>query len=79
MPTENNKKIVRLLGVGFDAEDGHIRITKSENYDVFMGCGESHEYIQQLIKKIEEGMEAKGLRLNDLDPAEFTEFVGTLM
>jgi hypothetical protein len=76
---DNGKKIVRLLGVGFDDEDGHIRITKSENYDVFMGSGESHEYIQQLIEKIEKGMEAKGLRLNDLDPDEFTELVGSIV
>ena len=50
MPKENHKKIIRLLGVGFDADDGHVRITKGEKYDVLMGSEESHEYIEQLIR-----------------------------
>ena len=58
MSSGNRKKIVRLLGVGFDAEDGHIRITKGENYDVLMGSDESHEYIEQLIRKIEDARAA---------------------
>ncbi len=48
MPQANQNKIIRLLGVGFDSEDGHVRITKGENYDVLMGSDESHEYIQKL-------------------------------
>ncbi|MCF7818735.1 MAG: hypothetical protein K9M54_12735 [Kiritimatiellales bacterium] len=75
----NLKKIVRLLGVGFDAEDGHIRITKSDTYDVFMGSDESHEYILQLIKKIEEGLENRGLSLDDLSPEKFSELVSSLV
>ncbi|VGO22165.1 hypothetical protein [Pontiella sulfatireligans] len=74
MSIGNEKKIVRLLGVGFDAEDGHVRITKGENYDVFMGSGESHEYLQQLIQKIEEELKARGMKLDDLTPKEFGEF-----
>ena len=79
MTPEKRKKIIRLLGVGFDAEYGHVRITKGENYDVLMGSFESHEYIQKLIEKIEDGLKYKGLCLNDLSPDEFSEFVGTVM
>lgn len=75
MPRANQKKIIRLLGVGFDAEDGHVRITKGENYDVLMGSDESHEYIQQLIRKIEDALLEKGLTLEDLTPEEFSSFV----
>ena len=75
MPHANRKKIIRLLGVGFDAEDGHVRITKGENYDVLMGSDESHDYMQQLIRKIEEALEAQHLSLDDLTPEEFSEFV----
>ena len=45
MPRGKRKKIIRLLGVGFDAEDGHLRITKGKNYDVLMGSDESHESV----------------------------------
>lgn len=75
MPRANPKKIIRLLGVGFDADDGHVRITKGENYDVLMGSDESHEYIQQLILKIEDALAAHGLSLDELTPEEFQEFV----
>ena len=78
MPIEKQKKIIRLLGVGFDAEDGHVRITKGEKYDVFMGSDESHEYIRKLIQDIEEAIEKRGLSLDDITPDEFAELVGSL-
>ena len=78
MSDVNKKKIVRLLGVGFDAEDGHLRMTKGENYDVLMGSDESHEYIQQFLGKIEAELKAQKLNLDDLSPDEFTEFVASL-
>lgn len=79
MTRANQKKIIRLLGVGFDSEDGHVRITKGENYDVLMGSDESHKYIQQLIHKIEEEMKARELTLDDLTPEEFSEFVQSVL
>ena len=66
---------MRLLGVGFDAEDGHIRITKGENYDVLMGSAESHEYIEELIRKIEDELRLRELSLDNLTPEEFAEFI----
>jgi hypothetical protein len=78
MPIGKRKKIIRLLGVGFDAEDGHVRITKGEKYDVFMGSNESHEYIRKLIQDIEEEIEKRGLSLDDITPDEFAELVGSL-
>ena len=78
MPIGKRKKIIRLLGVGFDAEDGHVRITKGEKYDVFMGSDESHEYIRKLIQDIEEEIEKRGRSLDDITPDEFAELVGSL-
>ncbi len=75
MQRANQKKIIRLLGVGFDSEDGHVRITKGENYDVLMGSDESHDYMQQLIQKIEDALKEQDLSLDDLSPEEFAEFV----
>lgn len=79
MTRANQKKIIRLLGVGFDSEDGHIRITNGDNYDVLMGSDESHEYIQQLIQKIEDELKTKGMTLDDFTPEEFTQFVQTIL
>ena len=79
MATGKRKKIVRLLGVGFDAEDGHVRITQGENYDVLMGSDQSHEYIQQLLQKIEDGLNKKGIGLGDLSPEQLGELVQSVM
>ena len=69
------KKIIRLLGVGFDAEDGHVRITAGDKFDVIMGSDESHEYITKLIMKIEVELEAQGLNLDELSPEQLGEIV----
>ena len=75
MRTPRKKKIIRLLGVGFDAADGHIRITQGDHHDVLMGSAESHEYIHQLIGRIEQKIEEKGFVLEEIDPAEFSAIV----
>ena len=69
------KKIIRLLGVGFDADDGHVRLTTGNKFDVIMGSDESHEYIIKLIMKIEEELEAQGLNLDELSPEKLGEIV----
>lgn len=79
MPKANQKKIIRLLGVGFDAEDGHVRVTKSGNYDVLMGSDASHEYLHDLIKKIEDALKARNMTLDDIPPEKFSEFVAEVM
>lgn len=78
MAERKEKKIIRLLGVGFDAADGHIRVTQGEHFDVIMGSEESHEYIRKLIRDIEEAIERRGISLDDLTPDEFTELVESL-
>ncbi len=78
MRTGKKRKIVRLLGVGFDADDGHIRITQGDRHDVLMGSAESHEYLQQLIRRIEEKIESRGLSLEELDPDELSRLVGSV-
>jgi hypothetical protein len=75
MIPEKKKKIIRLLGVGYDEEDGHIRITNTENFDVMMGSEESHEHIQNLLLKIERELQAKNLSLDDLSPNQFLKFI----
>ena len=69
------RKIIRLLGVGFDADDGHVRITSGDKFDVVMGSNESHEYITELIMKIEEELDVQGLDLDELSPEQLGEIV----
>lgn len=79
MSEPKKKKVIRLLGVGFDAQDDHVRISNGEHYDVYQGSPESHEYIQKLLQKIDDELKAKGLTLDDFTPEEFVNFVKTVM
>ncbi|MCF7848412.1 MAG: hypothetical protein K9M45_06135 [Kiritimatiellales bacterium] len=78
MPDHSKKKIVRLLGVGFDSEDGHVRITQGVDFDVLMGSDQCHEYMQRFCSRIEEGLKQQGRRLENISPEELTEFVQSL-
>ena len=78
MSAGTKKKIVRLLGVGFDTEDGHVRITRGEKYDVLMGSDESHEFMAGLIDRIETEIRSRGLKLDDLTPEELNAIVRSL-
>jgi hypothetical protein len=78
MSSKSQKKIVRLLGVGFDGDDGHVRITTGDTYDVLMGSDESHDYISSLIARIENELKTRGLDLDTMTPAELSEIVKSM-
>lgn len=78
MRENGQSRVVGLLGVGFDTEDGHIRITQSEQFQVMMGSGETHEALQKICSRIEETIKASGRALNDYSPEEFMELVQEL-
>ncbi|MGE4488938.1 MAG: hypothetical protein AB7E95_05260, partial [Kiritimatiellales bacterium] len=65
MKQSGQSRVVGLLGVGFDTEDGHIRITQADDYNVYMGSGETHTALQNMCRKIEETVKATGRSLSD--------------
>ncbi len=56
-----------LLGVGFDAKDGHKRATKGEDYVLLGGSEETHERMQEGAEKFREALKKRGKRLKDVD------------
>jgi len=75
MRTAGQKRVVGLLGVGFDSEGGHIRITQADEYQVLMGSGETHEALQKICMQVEEKLKEAGRPLSDYSPEEFMELV----
>jgi hypothetical protein len=75
---EKKERIVRILGLGLDNEDGHVRITKGENFEVYMGSEETHERMQETCIKINEKLGSKGKRLEDLSRKEFIDLVSEI-
>lgn len=78
MRKTGQSRVVGLLGVGFDNEDGQIRITDGGQYSVLMGSGETHGALQKICDRINETIKKSGRPLDDYSPEEFMELVKTL-
>lgn len=67
----NYRKI--LLGLGFDSKDGHVRITKGNNFRLFGGSHETHEMMQEKAIKFNEQLGKRRKSLEDINDKEFKE------
>ncbi len=67
------KKDAALLGVGFDNQDEETRLTKGDNYLLVGGSKQTHEIMQETAVRVNEQLEKKGKRLEDLEPNEFRD------
>ena len=62
-----------LLGLGLDNEDGHVRLTRGENFRLLGGSQETHERMQEIAVKFNEELARREKGLKDLDKEEFRE------
>ena len=60
-----------LLGLGFDAQGGHKRITRGKNFYIFGGSRETHQFMQESCIKFNEELHKKNKGLNDISRQEF--------
>ena len=75
-PKKNRKdKKAVMLGLGLDSKDGHTRITKGENFCLLGGSEETHERMTETAMKVNEKLQAKGKRLEDVSRVEFTDIL----
>jgi hypothetical protein len=59
-----------MLGLAFDAEDGQTRITKGDNFVLYGGSQETHGVMQETAVKINEQLDQRGKRLEDVSLRE---------
>ena len=67
----NYRKII--LGLGFDSKDGHLRITKGDNFRLLGGSEETHEMMQEKAVKINEQLDKRHKSLEEINEKEFRE------
>ena len=60
-----------LLGVGFDGDYGHKRLTHGDGFCVVGGSAETHERMQDLVMRMNEKLRKQGRRFQDLSRPEF--------
>lgn len=71
---EDKKKAkATLVGMAFDAEDGHTRLTRGKNFVLCGGSQETHEVMQETATKVNEHLERRGRRLEDVSVRELRD------
>ncbi|MBI3831140.1 MAG: hypothetical protein HY291_16595 [Planctomycetes bacterium] len=75
---KKNKQAV-LLGLGLDGKDGHVRLTRGENFQLVGGSKETHEVMQETAVKINEELNRRGKRLEEVTKKEFMDIAGKAM
>ena len=63
-------------GIGLDNEDGHVRITKMDNFRLLGGSQETHEVMQEKAVKFNERLKKHEKRVTDLSVRQFVELAG---
>lgn len=63
----------KLLGVGLDNKDEHVRVTRGKNFHLVGGSQDTHEHMQEKCIKFNEKLDARGKELDDLEHKEFLD------
>lgn len=71
----NDERVAGLLGLAFDAEDGHKRITRGKNFLLAGGSDETHSLMRETIIKVNEQLDARGQSLRDVSPNELRDLI----
>ena len=66
------------MGLGFDCEDGHVRITKGKNFRLYGGSDETHQVMQEKAVKFNEFLNKKGKTLDEINMKEFYEIANKI-
>jgi hypothetical protein len=67
-----------LLGLAFDADDGHKRITRGPNFLLAGGSEDTHAVMQETAVKINERLAKDGKQLADVSIHELRDIVADI-
>lgn len=70
---DDKPKSAALLGLAFDATDGHTRLTRGKNFLLCGGSEQTHAVMQETAVKINENLDRRGRRLDDVSIRELRD------
>jgi len=62
--------VAGIVGLGLDGEDGHRRITRTEEMLLLGGSAETHERMEETAVRFGEGLEKRGKTLPETTVGE---------
>ncbi|HKB03102.1 MAG TPA: hypothetical protein VKD90_12830 [Gemmataceae bacterium] len=75
-PTPSERaRVVGLLAVGLDGDDGHKRITRTPDFVLLGGSAETHERMQETAIRFEEALERRGKTLAETEVSEVIDLL----
>lgn len=69
------KSAAGLLGIGFDNDDGHKRVTTGDQFAIVGGSEETHGRMTETVVKTFEELKQRGKQLQHVEPAELAEIL----
>jgi hypothetical protein len=67
------QKSAALLGLAFDNKDEHTRVTRGKNFLLWGGSSDTHSLMQETAVKINESLDRRGKRLEDVSIPELRD------
>jgi hypothetical protein len=71
----SERRVAGLLGLAFDADDGHKRITRGNNFLLAGGSEQTHGVMRETIIKVNEELDARGLNLADVSADQLRDML----
>ena len=71
----SERRVAGLLGVAFDADDGHKRITRGKNFLLAGGSEQTHGMMRDTIVKMTERLDERGLDLTEVSVQELRDLL----
>lgn len=72
---KTRSKAAGLLGIGFDNEDGHKRITTGDQFAIVGGSEETHGRMTETVIKTFEELKQRGKHLEQVEPTELADII----
>ena len=69
-PKKGEPRVLGFIGVGLDNEDGHRRVTRSEEFFLIGGSADTHERMQDTAVRFGEALRNKGKTLQEASAEE---------
>jgi hypothetical protein len=69
------RRVAGLLGLAFDAKDGHKRITRGRNFLLAGGSEETHGLMRETVLRVNERLDERGLDLAEVSAEELRDLL----
>lgn len=76
-PSSNEGPV--LLGLAFDADDGHKRLTRSSDFVLAGGSEETHGMLRETVIRVTEKLDSRGKSLRNVSAEELRDTLGDVL